>query len=200
MPAIALWRELRRLDDEPSTIPDIEAARAPANVDDYAGHVTAVRSSVLAVTKKASDREGRYGDAPPVVVGVWSPNGTCITRRHKWSISGAGGESETPWTRVNNCTRQRDSGADPILPEGAVPVVKPKGTGETGVGSACSPATVVVMAPAAGSAPPPLAMPAAEREVIRSALEEASTLVNHGAAGSAAPAMEHSPCNNPSAT
>jgi hypothetical protein len=111
-PQVGIWRELRRLRDEPAPA-DIEPARAACDEPDWAGFVEANggigagRAGSLQLWKADSAERNRYGERKgPIVVGVRTRLNRIRTRLHTWRIEIRRSMSVRflPWTRVNNCT------------------------------------------------------------------------------------------------
>jgi hypothetical protein len=95
-PAITIWRELRRLNDESST-PAIEKARQPADEGDYAGHVLAIggagirrdQIALKAFRDEETEQRNRYGERASFrIKGIEANDGSGreVTRVHTWQL------------------------------------------------------------------------------------------------------------------
>lgn len=129
MPAVGVWRVLRRIADPvgPADAP-IERARQAADGGDWCAFWLAVRVGSLALVKRAEGRLTAYGDAAAAkVVGVVEGGRRALLTCREWVVAwsksalssllaaaGQGGAMarsgptpgfDLPWSGVNNCTR-----------------------------------------------------------------------------------------------
>ncbi len=124
---VTIWRELRRL-REPVANPDIEPARVAADESKWQGYVTAQGGPFVArdslrvrLTYEVTEDGNDYGDTVTRVKGIFCPlagsESTILTRTRNYKIVPKRkpapvvdpltlpGRPATPWSSVNNCTR-----------------------------------------------------------------------------------------------
>ncbi|HNA29044.1 MAG TPA: replication endonuclease [Thiobacillaceae bacterium] len=146
-PPVSVWRELRRLRNQPVNCPVAEPIRYAADKGDWAtftkgmgGPLALRRDRPLSLRYRTRYRNGpsgtgtgtvtgtepltdrnAYGEPTgPRITGVWvrGTGETIETRPHRWSIRRARTQSAAPWTRVNNCT---PTPGRPISANGVMP-------------------------------------------------------------------------------
>lgn len=129
---VTVWRELRRL-REPVPVEEIEPARAAADESKWSEYTTiqggpfVTRDCIrIRPSYKTTENANDYGDTVSRISGVYCPlagsESTIITRTNNYKIvpkrKPAPGEPltvegrpATPWSSVNNCTRDPLAGA-----------------------------------------------------------------------------------------
>jgi len=112
MPAVGIWRCLRRIDG--SSLPEssmIERARVAADQSDWCGFWSAALAGGLELIKQGIGRLTEYGDAAAATVaGVAEGGRRLMLKVRDWVIHWGGAKKaggvafESPWSCVNNCT------------------------------------------------------------------------------------------------
>jgi len=125
-PPVGLWRELRRMGEQPPGI--IEDARQVADDGDYAGFLDVMGGPLLnrkdipiQLATAPCDKLGRYGEPQgDLIIGVQAGNITALSPRHEWEIKKgpALGQPQGQKGPERNCTRdQNGSGTSSAVPE-----------------------------------------------------------------------------------
>lgn len=101
-PSVTLWRELRRLGDESQAESSIEAARAAADVGDWAKFCTV--SAPVGLAKACTGEVNQYGELKAAsVVGVEAWGVVVTTRIHEWRIDRGNKDNEKTGAGAGSC-------------------------------------------------------------------------------------------------
>lgn len=114
MPAVGIWRSLRRVDQQGPAGSMLERARVAADASDWCGFWDACERGGLGFVKEKIGRLTEYGDAAAArILGVREGGRRLLLKVRDWVIHWAGAAKkrdgvafDLPRSCVNNCTRE----------------------------------------------------------------------------------------------